>query len=353
MSTLRRTRRFLIGAVAIAGALVSVPASAQTSADVQLALTGTAATTITYGQFKKFSFKVTNAGPSVATGLKISSLTVPSEFTYEIAGCTPVDADVGPVPCVIDDGTIIDEPDMVHPAYQKAFSITVTLPSKNADDEWIYPATCTAGDTFDDIVVTVAADTSDPTPANNTVTVPGLETSPFWDLEIALTAPTSASIGDTIEVGATVTNHGPCDATEVSVNDWWFGATSQTLGFISAEGDCDADTFGGDGCFWDVVEAGTTKTWTIQYEVLDLPKGLMQTGDPVYMDVVSDGAPYFGVADSRAAAGKYPELDRSNDSFQTQTLVSKSQSGCSTGDFGGALGLLLVAVPFLRRRRKS
>jgi MYXO-CTERM domain-containing protein len=352
MSTLRRTRRFLIGAVAIAGALVSAPASAQSSADVQLALTGTVATTITYGQFKKFNFVVTNAGPSVATGLKITALSLPSDFTYTIAGCDPVTEGV-PVPCVIGDGTIVDEPDAEAPAYQKTFSITVTLPSTNADGDWIYPATCTAGDTFDDIVVTVGADTSDPTPANNVVTVPGLETSPFWDLAIALTAPATANIGDQIEVGATVTNNGPCDATEVSVNDWWFGATSQTLGFVSAEGDCTADTLFGDGCYWDVVEAGDTMAWTIQYEVLDLPKGLMQTGDPVYMDVVSDGAPYFGVADSRAAAGKYPELDRSNDSAQTKTIVKKSQSGCSTGDVGGALGLLLVAVPFLRRRRKS
>ncbi len=347
MSTLSRTRRFLIGAVVMAGALLAAPASAQTSADVQLALDGDAPSDIGYGQWRTLNFTVTNVGPSVATGLKLTALTVDDELVVSIDGCTPVVAGT-PVPCVIGDGTIIDEPDAEAPAYQKTFSIVVELPADAV------PETCDAGRVLDDIGVAIAADTTDPVPSNNVfLTEEGLEVGPAWDLSIALTAPASAGIGDTIEVGATVTNAGPCDATEVSVNDWWWGATSQTLGFIEATGDCTADTFGGDGCYWDVVEVGTPKVWTIQYEVLDLPEGLMQTGDPVYMDVVSNGAPYYGVAEAWAGRGIYPELDFSNDSAQSNTIVSKSQSGCSTGGFGGALGLLLVAVPFLRRRRKS
>ena len=46
------------------------------------------------------------------------------------------------------------------------------------------------------------------------------------------------------------------------------------------------------------------------------------------------------MAETWVAQGIYPELDFTNDSFQTKTIVKKSQSGCSTGDLGGALGLL-------------
>jgi len=365
MSTLRRTRRYLIGAVALAGALLALPAAAQTSADLRLTLSGTAPTGITYGQFRTINYVVTNLGPSVATGLQITSIAMDSHFAYSISGCTPLEANAAGVlvPCTIDDGTIYDEPDVAHPVNQKTFSVTIEMPSQDADGNWIYPATCDADTVLAPVVVTIGADNADPVAANNTRTVPdpaattpaepAMTILPFWDLAISLTAPAGASVGQDIQVHAEVVNNGPCAATEVSVNDFWFGATSQTLGFVEAVGDCTSDTLMGDGCFWDQVNAHQTMSWDITYKVLALPAGLIHSGDPVYMDVVSDGAPYFGVADSRRGAGTYKDVNAANDAFQTQTIVSQSHSGCSTGDFGGALGLLLVAVPFLRRRRQS
>ena len=216
MSTLSRTRRFLIGAVAIAGVLVTAPAAAQTSADVQLTLDGSEPTDIGYGQWRTLNFTVTNLGPSVATGLKLVSLGIDDELTYTIDGCTPVTEDV-PVPCVIGNGTIYDEPDIENPQNQQSFSIVVELPKSAV------PETCDAGRMLDGISVEIATTTSDPDLDNNLFeTEGGLEVGPAWDLSIELTAPTSASIGDTIEVGAIVSNAGPCDATEVSVNDWWW-----------------------------------------------------------------------------------------------------------------------------------
>jgi uncharacterized protein (TIGR03382 family) len=160
----------------------------------------------------------------------------------------------------------------------------------------------------------------------------------FADLGIEMTAPAKAGYGDTIEVNAKVTNLGPCAATKVAADDE-NGATAFSLKFEQATGDCDQDPLNGT-CKWATLAVGESKSWTITYQVTGYPAGLMSSNNPVGITVFSTADDAFD-----------PNAD--NDSASTTTYASRSQSGCNTGDMGGALSLLALALPFLRRRRKS
>jgi MYXO-CTERM domain-containing protein len=174
--------------------------------------------------------------------------------------------------------------------------------------------------------------------ANDTATAAAPTIGGWADLGIEMTAPAKAGVGDTIDVNLKVTNNGPCTATDVAADDEQ-GLTALSLEFISADGDCTVDPLA-DTCSWPTLAPGEFKQWTLHYKVLPLATGLMQNGEPVTVTV-------FSTAD---AAFDY---NSANDVAQTNTIVSRSVSGCSTGDMGGALSLLALALPFLKRRRKS
>jgi MYXO-CTERM domain-containing protein len=175
------------------------------------------------------------------------------------------------------------------------------------------------------------------------------------DLGVAISgAPATSNIGATFDVVVTVTNNGPCDATDVFANDsdlnFAQGSTSLGLEFLGAEGDCTVDPTGYSrsdpthtSCFWPTL-IGTppeSKTWTVHYRVANFPNGLMQADEDVSYTVYSKADTAF-------------DYKASNDVDRTKTIVKKNRANCSTGGgMGQALSLLALAVPFLRRRRKS
>ncbi len=326
------------GAVAFLAVLPMAVRAAD--ADLEIAF-DTPPTDFHYGETLTYTAVITNLGPSVATGVRISNITVASPLVLKaVTGCTPVTAGT-PVPCVVDpDGEIIDEPDPAHPVFQKTVTFDVELPVPEGG----LPATCPDGTGLSAVSITVeATGTTDPVAGNNTATAAAPVIGTFTDLGISMTAPASASIGDTIDVTATVVNNGPCPATEVMADDEQ-GITTLTLEFVSAEGDCTEDPLNGT-CEWATLVPEETKTWTIHYKVLDFPASLLQSGEPVSITVFRN---------PDAADPDPIDVDSSNDVASTQTIVKKDQPSCSTGGMGGALGLLLLAVPFLRRRgRKS
>ena len=81
--------------------------------------------------------------------------------------------------------------------------------------------------------VTAPAGTTDPQPANNTVTAT-VEVTASADVQITKTGPASVVPGTTVVYTITVTNTGPSDAASVEVTD----ATPTGLTFVSNTGDC-------------------------------------------------------------------------------------------------------------------
>ena len=235
------------------------------------------------------------------------------------------------------DGKVVDQSVRPDPNFDKVVTFDVELPMPEAG----LPTTCPDGTGLAAVSVTVVTTDTDPNPSNNTVTS-GVPLIGGWaDLGITMDAPGSSSIGDTFDVSATVTNHGPCDATSVNADDEQF-LTSFGIEFLGADGDCDQDPTGGT-CTWDTLPAASgsnTKSWTLHYRVLPFPSGLMQASEIVSITVFSDADDAF-------------DYNADNDVARTDTIVKKDQANCSTGGMGQALSLLVLAVPFLRRRRKS
>ncbi len=254
-----------------------------------------------------------------------------------VGGCTPITAGTL-VPCTVGDGQVIDEPDPENPAFQKTVTFDVELPMPEGG----LPTTCPTGAGLAAVSITVAADTTDPVAGNNTVTSPVPVIGTFMDLGITMTAPATASIGDTITVTATVTNDGPCPAPDVLADDEQF-LTTLTLEFVSADGACSEDPLNGT-CDLGTLAPDASVSWNVHYKVLGLPAHPHAERRRRYTLTV------FRNPD---AAADPIDTNSSNDTAVTQTIVKKDVGSCSTGDIGGALGLLVLAVPFLRRRRKG
>ncbi len=320
-------------------------------ADLQIAFPaadakGAPPTDFHYGETLTYTAIITNLGPGDATRVQITSIDVPAPLVLKaVSGCTPPAGATDPVPCTVGtDGTIFNQPDPAQPKLTATVTFDVELPMPEAG----LPTTCPDGSGLSAVSITVGTDTAsggttDPVPANNTVTSPVPKIGTFTDLGITMTAPATASIGDTIDVTATIVNNGPCPATEVMADDEQ-AVTSLLLGFVSAEGDCTEDPLNGT-CEWASLVVDETKTWTIHYKVLDLPPTVMQAGYPASLTVFRN---------PDAADPDPIDVNPDNDVGSTQTVVKKSVgAGCNTGGMGGALGLLVLAVPFLRRRRRS
>ena len=341
MRSLTKTCRILIGGALVAMA-AGLPMAAQAAnADLQITLVDPPSV-FHYGETQTYTLDITNLGPSVAEGVEIKAIDVVAPLVLvSVSGCTPVTVGT-PVPCTVGNGEVVDDVPPATPTHNKTVTFDVQLPMPTDG----LPTTCPDGSGLAAVSATVglASDstTTDPSLTNNTVTsdVPTIGT--FADLGIEMTAPATANIGDTITITATVTNNGPCPAPDVLADDEQF-LTTLTLEFVSADGACSEDPLNGT-CDLGTLAPDASVSWNVHYKVLDFPPTLMQSGEPVSLTV-------FRNPD---AAADPIDTNSSNDSAVTQTIVKKSVgSGCSTGGMGGALGLLVLAVPFLRRRRKG
>jgi MYXO-CTERM domain-containing protein len=112
--------------------------------------------------------------------------------------------------------------------------------------------------------------------------------------------------------------------------------------FLSADGACTTDPLK-DTCVLGTVPATETRVWNLHYKMGDFPATLISSDEPLSVTVFRDPD----------AATDPIDPNPDNDFAQTKSFVKKSVGSCSTGGMGGALGLLVLAVPFLRRRRKS
>jgi uncharacterized repeat protein (TIGR01451 family)/MYXO-CTERM domain-containing protein len=334
MRSLNTTRNVI---AVLVGALIAMPLAARADADLQIALTDEPSV-IHYGETVTYTATITNLGPSLATGVEITAITLPAPLVLKsVSGCTAPEGQTAPVPCTVDNGQIVDQTTPATPSFDKVVTFSVELPIPAAG----LPTTCPDGSGLSAVSIKVGSATTDPVPGNDTATS-GVPAIGGWaDLGVELSAPATSNIGDTFDVTAKVTNHGPCDATKVRADDEQ-GITSLGLVFLGADGDCAQDPTAA-ACKWDTLPAAAgsnTKTWTLHYQVAPFPGGLMQASEIVSLTVYSTAATAF-------------DYNPDNDVARTDTIVKKDQANCSTGGMGQALSLLLLAVPFLRRRRKS
>ncbi|HVO20846.1 MAG TPA: hypothetical protein VMU15_16410 [Anaeromyxobacter sp.] len=378
MRSLTMPHRILIAGVALVAALWAAPARAQLSADVAVSIdtlssipvTGVEpnADQISWGQTKVYEITLTNAGPNHAEGVALTDFTAPAELELKsIAGCVPTGtvsaANPLGLPCSVlgtnGIGQLID-------GESEEIDVTVKLPLPDPTD----PAdplsglakVCPVGDELADTTATISSSSdtwTDPDTSNNTSTF--VNTLGAWaDLQITMTAPSNASVGDTIDVGVHLVNTGPCTAVAVEAVDYGADAwTSFTLNFLGQDdaagssGPCNAAAADGMGCVMGDMAAAATEDYTMHFQVLTLPDTLTQSGDPVTTQVWSGGRPYYGTSGHNKHLRTWDPNDVNNKG-RTNTIVQHTAKSCSTGGMGDALSLLALALPFaLRRRRRA
>jgi len=389
----------IVGKALVAGltlALIAAPVAAQAAdADVGIVITrlrssalgsgDSDANKITIGQTKTLTLTLTNAGPSAATGVKLAKPTLDPKLTMvKVIGCAlqPVAGVIDPTldlawPCTV--GTVSD----VAGANTAVVSIDVKYTDKTADVAAIpadypkhLPTVCPSTDAafaMAPVAVSITSTTVDPNPANDTATRT-FATASIADVGITIAIPTFV-IGQPSTITVTATNKGPCPANDVWVSDFDGSSAfvpappntpvgTSTLGtwvFVSSSGDADAvDGTGAplytpnceaiwDGCEFGPLASGASATQTLIYTPQPMPSNdLMQTAYPFGLNGYSGLLPYdFG---SNLGQTLDPILD--DNKVVVKHIVSKDVSGCSTGGVPGALGLLLVGLATLTRRRR-
>jgi uncharacterized repeat protein (TIGR01451 family) len=177
-----------------ASATTQVSAVAVASTD--LAITKTAPATATVSSPLAYTLKVTNNGPSPATGVSVTD-TLPAGVTFVSAstGCTNA---AGTVTCTI--GSLANGASVT-------LTINVTIPG-------------TAGTITN--TATVTGNETDPNPANNTASATTQVSAvavASTDLAITKTGPATATVSSPITYVIVATNNGPGDATGVVVTD--------------------------------------------------------------------------------------------------------------------------------------
>jgi MYXO-CTERM domain-containing protein len=321
----------------LAGALLAAGV-ARADADLALTLGAPSTDTIHYGESLTLTATVVNRGPATATRARLEAVTLPDGFEVTaVTGCVPTGT--SPLPCTLTGpgaaaGQIIAELDPADPQHAAQATITVRLAAPDP-----LPATCPDGTPLT-AAVAVTSD-ADPDAGNDGATSGEFEIGTFADLAMEMSAPESAGYGDTVEVRFTLKNLGPCAATDVFVDDE-NGVTAQTMLFQGGTGDCTTDPLDLDHpCSFPLVEVGEEhdRHWTLTYRIGDYPSGLKSSLNPVSSTAYSISDDAFD-----------PNPD--NDTASTTTYASRSVSGCSTGAAGGALGVLFLALPLLRRRRR-
>ena len=202
----------------------------EVSAGVAIALSGPAS--VTRGTQATYTVTVSNAGPSDAVGVSVTSdLPAGATFVSNAGACTTA------FPC--DLGTVAS-------GGSATFTTTVAV------------APGYAGATPLVHTVTAAATSSDPDGADNVASASSAVDSSA-DVAVALTGPSAAERGKTVEYSITVENLGPSDAEGVSLD----APSSAGLTFVSNAGDCTT----GFPCTLGTLAPGSSRTVTATFTV--------------------------------------------------------------------------------------
>jgi MYXO-CTERM domain-containing protein len=331
-------------------ALLAAPLAASAQVDADLAvtvapLTGTANEgQLTPGETKTYAVVVTNAGPSTAQGVQLlfPSLDPKLKIT-NVAGCALKTTDPSTAaawPC-----TIGDISDVVG-------SAEVTL-----DVQWVTTTTWTTCPTSEvfapSVFVVESTGTIDPTFAD-TQTSDTPVAGAIADLKFSLTASTAdAGPGTQFTVTALVRNAGPCAAPEVTVLDY-SGVSDLKMTFVSSTGCAEgtttnpADWLNFQTCTLGTLDPETTGTFVGTYIVGSMASDELQRGTPISLNAFSG---IFAYADGPNDGAARDPVEGDNGGAIT-VKSSQSVSSCSSGGVPGALGLLALALPLWRRRRR-
>ncbi len=172
-----------------------------------LKLAGTAPSSVTLGQQVTYSLTVTNQGTAAGTGVSLTD-TLPSGVTFVSAtgGVAPVNG-----------------------------VLTFALGSLDAkaDASVTIVVTPTAAGPLSDTAA-ASMDQTDPTPADNSVTLPTTVAAVAGTADLALSGnvPSSVTLGNTVTYTLTVTNQGTATATGVTLTD----TLPSGVDFVSATG---------------------------------------------------------------------------------------------------------------------
>jgi virginiamycin B lyase len=174
-----------------------------------LALSGTAPASVTLGSNLSDSLTVTNNGTAGATGVTLTdTLSAGVKFVSATGGITPVN------------GVVTFSLGSLAPGASMSVTIVVTPTAAGALSD----------------TATVGMDQTDPTPANNSVTLPTTVTpnhsSAAPDLALSADAPGFATAGSNVTYSLTVTNGGAAGATGVTLTD----TLPMGVKFVSATG---------------------------------------------------------------------------------------------------------------------
>jgi uncharacterized repeat protein (TIGR01451 family) len=186
--------------------------------------------------------------------------------------------------------------------------------------------------------------TTDPNAANNAVEVP-IVLAPFADLAADLSGPKTASVGDRLTFGVTITNFGPCASASVKVDAGGVenaGTTAAGLVYNGATGVCvsvtDEDAM---SCDLGAMAAGASVSYEKTYTVGEMLDDMSSTGLNNGVQVSSNYG--YGTFDP----------DSLNDIAATLTVVKQSVGGCNALGVGGPFALLAVVGLLASRRRRS
>ena len=296
---------------------------------------------IVFGGTATYTITITNQGPDLASGVKLASVTLPAApdgssnlKATKVTGCTPEDT-TGKVLFPCDVASVLNTPDPV------TVKVTVTWAATDADGNLVIPTTCPATTaTLGDVGF---AFTTTTTPATFTATGlgAGVAVNQFTDVGIAIDGPVNGAVGQSVTYNATVTNHGPCPAANVTVAlmPGNVSGPNTLLAFESGTGPCGTADAVANGCTIGNIDAGKAVTFTNVYKILPLPSDVIQTTIPIEYDVATDTT----------------DVDSSNDAATSGIRVGKEAGGCSSGGPGGlaAVALMAAAVFAARRRRTA
>jgi uncharacterized repeat protein (TIGR01451 family) len=193
----------------------------------------TAQASVVPGTLLTYTLTVSNNGPSAAEGVVVTD--PPPAGLNLVSASAPC---AGGFPCAL--GTLT-------PGATVAITVTYRVPSSHSAPN---PIVNTA---------TVASTTPDRDPANNSSTVSTPLAPPQSDLTMAKSGPATVLRGGQATYLLTVTNAGPSDAPDVTLND----PTPTGLVFVSASAPC----AGGFPCALGSLAGGATTTVTVTFEV--------------------------------------------------------------------------------------
>jgi uncharacterized repeat protein (TIGR01451 family) len=238
-------------------------------ADVQVTKTGTASVT-PGGTAAVYTITVTNAGPSVASGVTLTDPTPAGLVPAGVSGaCTGF-------PCML--GSLA-------PGESRVVTAAFTVP---------------AGYTGPNSIVntaTVASTSADPDTANNSATAVTSVSAAVADLSITKTGPSSVQRSVVVTYMLTVVNAGPSDAAAVIVDD----PTPAGLTFASASAPCAA----GFPCSLGTLPAGGSVSITATFQV---PSSF--TGPGPIVNTASVAASTADPTPSNNAATATTQIDR-------------------------------------------